>query len=142
MWLILCLTLLFSAGPPAQEELAGADNVELFDTNLQKVVRTFPNTRQFQQQAQRILDSVSGPVQELNPSLENAMIAKIPLVPPKKLVHRPSRVDEEIVEMFVVMPKKGGRSPWLLMHTREYKTIAMEFAEQTGALRKMLGLSE
>jgi hypothetical protein len=135
------MTLLFSGVPADQGELVGAAEVELFDTNRQKVVQTFPNTRQFQLQAQRILDSVSGRVLELNPSLENAMIAKIPLVPPKKLVHHSSRVNEEIAEMFVVMPKKGGRSPWLILHTKNDETVVMEFGEQTGTLRKLLGLS-
>lgn len=142
MWLILCMTLLFSAAQTAPADLSGAAQVELFDTDKQKVVQTFPNSHPFQQQAQRILDSVSGRVLELNPSLDHAMIAKIPLVPPKRLVHKPSRIDTEIAEMFVIMPKQGGRSPWLILKNKQYDTVVVEFTAPVDALRKQLRLSD
>ena len=141
MWMIVCLALLFSGGQADLTDLSGAAPVELFDTDKQKVVQTFANSEQFQEQAQRILDSVSGRVLELNPSLEKAMIAKIPLAPPKKLVHKPSRLDVDIAEMFVVMPKKGRRPPWLILITKQHETVIVEFTHPVDALRRQLGLS-
>ncbi|WP_400164364.1 hypothetical protein ACAF76_018845 [Brevibacillus sp. TJ4] len=143
MWLIVCLALLFSGAQTvhAETELPGAAQVELFDTNKQKVVQTFANSSLFQKQAKEILDSVSGRVQELSPSLENAMIAKIPLAPPQRMVHKGTGLDVEIAEMFVVMPKKGSRPPWLILITKEHETVIMEFSRKVDALRKQLRLS-
>lgn len=135
MWLILSLALFFSAG-----HVQAAEPVELFDTDKQKVVENFPNTEEFQTEAQRLLNSVSGRVLELTPSLEHAMIVKIPLVPPQPLVHRPSGIDAQIAEMFVVMPKKGGRHPWLILHTKQYETVVVEFSAKVDGLRAKVHL--
>lgn len=145
MWLILSLALLFSpahAGAMAKPvELADqSERVELFDTDKQQVVETFPNSSSFQEQAGKILDSVSGRVLELNPALEHAMIVKIPLVPPKRLVHKPSRLDTQIAAMFVVMPKTGRRAPWLILHTKQYETVVVEFSAKIDTLREQLRL--
>lgn len=135
MWLILCLTLFFSAG-----DIHAAEQIELFDTDKQQVVATFPNTQAFQKEAQQLLNDVSGRVLELNPSLDHAMIVKIPLVPPKRLTHRPSGIDAEIAEMFVVMPKKGSRPPWLILHTKQYETLVVEFTGKVDRLRAQVHL--
>lgn len=135
MWLILCLTLFFSA-PGSQ----ATEQVELFDTDKQQIVATFPNNEVFQKEAQQFLASVSGRVQEFNPSLDRAMIVKIPLVPPKRLTHRPSKLDADIADMFVIMPKKGGRVPWLILHTKQYETVVVEFAGKVDQLRAQVKL--
>jgi hypothetical protein len=145
MWLILCVALLISPvqvdAMARQVELADqVEQVELFDTDKQKVVETFPNSSIFQEQAEKILNSVSGRVLELNPSLEQAMIVKIPLAPPKPLVHKPSRLDVQIATMFVVMPKSGKRAPWLILHTKEHETVVVEFAGKIELLREQLRL--
>jgi hypothetical protein len=135
MWLILCLALFFSTG-----DVNMAEQVELFDTDKQQVVKTFSNTAEFQTEAQKLLDSVQGRVLELNPSLDHALIVKIPLAPPKRLVHRPSSIDTEIVEMFVIMPKKGRRPPWMILHTKGDETVVLEFSGKVETLRRQVQL--
>ncbi|RNB55728.1 hypothetical protein EDM57_14640 [Brevibacillus gelatini] len=135
MWLILCLTLLFSAG-----SANGGEQVELFDSDKQQVVATFANSDEFQKEAQQLLRTVSGRVLELNPSLDHAMIVKIPLAPPQRLQHVPSGIDAEIAEMFVIMPKKGGRRPYLILHTKEYETVVVEFSGAVDQLRSSVRL--
>jgi len=134
MWLILCLALLFSTGEPVATE-----PVELFDTDKERVVQTYANSEEFQNAAKQLLNTVSGRVLELNPSLEHAMIVKIPMTPPQKLVNDPARIDEKIAEMFVVIPKKG-RKPWMILHTQEYQTLVVEFTGEVAALKKLVRL--
>lgn len=147
MWLILCLALLFTpahaaamANPNPADPIDQAERVELFDTDKQQVVQTYPNSTAFQEHAGHILDSVSGRVLELNPALEHAMIVKIPLVPPRRLVHKPSRLDTQIAAMFLVMPKTGSRAPWLILHTKQYETVVVEFSAKVDTLREQLRL--
>ena len=135
MWLILCVALLFS-GSTAN----AAENIELFDSDKQQVVATFANTESFQTEAKRLLQSVSGRVLELNPSLEHVMIVKIPLAPPQHLKQSSSGIDIQIAEMFVIMPKKGNRPPWLILHTKEYETVVMEFGAKVDQLRAQVKL--
>ncbi|ELK42217.1 hypothetical protein D478_09988 [Brevibacillus agri BAB-2500] len=135
MWLILCLTLFFSAG-----SANGGEQVELFDSDKQQVVATFANSDVFQKEAQQLLRTVSGRVLELNPSLDHVMIVKIPLAPPQRLQHAPSGIDAEIAEMFVIMPKKEGRRPWLILHTKEYETVVVEFSGAVDQLRASVRL--
>jgi len=134
MWLILCLALLFSTGEPVATE-----PVELFDTDKERVVQTYANSEEFQNAAKQLLNTVSGRVLELNPSLEHAMIVKIPMTPPQQLVNDPARIDEKIAEMFVVIPKKG-RKPWMILHTQEYQTLVVEFTGEVAALKKLVRL--
>jgi len=146
---ILCMVLLLSsvhaetaaAVQPADQSIQ-AEEVELFDSDKQQVIRTFPNSTSFQQQAQHILDSVSGRVLDLNPSLENAMIVKIPLAPPKRLVHQASNLDTQIAAMFIIMPKSGGRQPWLILHTKQEETVVVEFSAKVDAIREQLQLAQ
>ncbi|MFD2369638.1 hypothetical protein ACFSO0_06635 [Brevibacillus sp. GCM10020057] len=135
MWLILCVALLFSS-PGA----AVAEKIELFDSDQQKVVATFDNSEALQAEAQHILDSVSGRVLEFSPSLDHVMIVKIPLTPPKRLVLRSAGIDADIAEMFVIMPKRGGRAPWLILHTKEYETVVVEFARGVQKLKEQVRL--
>jgi len=134
MWLILCLALLFSTGDPVATE-----PVELFDTDKERVVQTYANSEEFQNAAKQLLNTVSGRVLELNPSLEHAMIVKIPMTPPQQLVNDPARIHEKIAEMFVVIPKKG-RKPWMILHTQEYQTLVVEFTGEVAALKKLVRL--
>lgn len=135
MWLILCVALLFS-GSTAN----AAESIELFDSDKQQVVATFANTESFQSEAKRLLQSVTGRVLELNPSLEHVMIVKIPLAPPQHLKHSPSGIDIQVAEMFVIMPKKGTRPPWLILHTKDYETLVMEFGAKVDELRAQVKL--
>ncbi|MFY0545917.1 hypothetical protein [Brevibacillus sp. H7] len=132
---MLCLALLFSTG-----ETVAAEPVELFDTDKERVVQTFDNTREFQEAAKELLTSVSGRVLELNPSLAHALIVKIPLVPPQPLVNRQARIEEKISEIFVIMPKKGERKPWMILHTQEYETLVVEFSKEVSTLKKLVQL--
>lgn len=136
MWLILSLALFFSGGGAA----VAAEQVELFDSDAQKVVATFQNTEEMQAEAQRLLNSVSGRVLELNPSLDHVMIVKIPLAPPKRLALRSAGIETDIAEMFVVMPKKGKRPPWMILHTKEYETVVVEFSGGVEKLRAKVRL--
>ncbi|MBH0330874.1 hypothetical protein ABH14_13860 [Brevibacillus brevis] len=139
MWrLIVCLALLFS-GSIANAAGLG-EPIELFDTDKQRVVASFENTTGFQEEAKQILQSVSGRVLEFNPSLDSAMIVKIPLVPPKPIKLKSANLDAMIAEMFVIMPKKGERRPWLILHTKEYETVVVEFIEKVDDLRKQVKL--
>ncbi|TKI57608.1 hypothetical protein E8L90_20420 [Brevibacillus antibioticus] len=138
MWLIVCLGLLFS-GSTANAAGPG-EPIELFDTDKQRVVASFENTAGFQEEAQQILQSVSGRVLEFNPSLDSAMIVKIPLVPPKSMKLKSASLDAMIAEMFVIMPKKEGRRPWLILHTKEYETVVVEFTKKVDHLREQVKL--
>ncbi|WJQ82178.1 hypothetical protein [Brevibacillus brevis] len=138
MWLIVCLALFFS-GSTANAAGLG-EPIELFDTDKQRVVASFENTSGFQEEAKQILQSVSGRVLEFNPSLDSAMIVKIPLVPPKQIKLKSANLDAMIAEMFVIMPKKGERRPWLILHTKEYETVVVEFIEKVDDLRKQVKL--
>lgn len=138
MWLLVGLMLLFS-GSTAHAAGVG-EPIELFDTDKQRVVATFENTAGFQDEAQQLLQSVSGRVLELNPSLDSAMIVKVPLVPPKPLKLRSAKIEASIAEMFVIMPKKGERRPWMILHTKEYETIVAEFSGKVDQLRERVKL--
>ncbi|QQE76459.1 hypothetical protein KDJ56_02650 [Brevibacillus composti] len=117
-----------------------AEQVELFDTDKERVVKTYENTTLFQQEAQTLLKTVSGRVLDLQPSLSHALIVKIPLAPPQKLVHRQAQIDTMIASMFVIMPKEGSRRPWMILHTKEEETLLVEFAGDVGQLRKLARL--
>jgi hypothetical protein len=133
MWAMLALCFLLVAGQPV-----AAERVELFDSDAEKVVATFDNTKEFQQEARVILDSVSGIVKELNPTLTHVLIAKIPLAPPQKLTARSIDTDAEIATMFVVMPKREVRQPYLILLTKENETLVVEFGQKTDQLRRLL----
>jgi len=135
MWLILCLALFFSSS-----DATVAEKIELFDSDQQKVVATFDNTAALQTEAQRMLDSVSGRVLEFNPSLDHVRIVKIPLTPPKRLVLRSAGIDTDIAEMFVIMPKQGGRAPWLILHTKQYEAVVVEFSRGVEKLKEHVRL--
>ncbi|KQL43394.1 hypothetical protein AN963_28450 [Brevibacillus choshinensis] len=138
MWLLLCLALFFSSGETAIATTA--EQIELFDSDQQKVVATFDNTAALQAEAQHMLDSVSGRVLEFNPSLDHVMIVKIPLIPPKHLALRSAGIDADISEMFVIMPKQGSRPPWLILHTKQYETVVVEFSGSVKKLREQVKL--
>ncbi len=135
MWLMLCLALLFSTGEPVASE-----PVELFDTDKERVIQTFDNSRDFQSEAKELLSTVTSRVQELNPPLAHALIVKIPLVPPQSVANRSAGIDEKISEMFVVMPKKGNRKPYMILHTQKYETLVVEFAGEVAKLKKLVRL--
>lgn len=134
MQLLLALFLLFSPMEPV-----AAEQVELFDTNQERVVQAFENSSAFQEEAQHILDSVTGRVLELSPSLDNALIIKIPLAPPKALVVHAAKIDETALAIFVVMPKQQNRKPWLIVHTKKEATLLVEFTEELTKLRQLIG---
>ncbi len=133
MWKALFLGLMLFAAQPN-----GAGEVELFDTDKERVVETYANSDAFQKEARDILNSVSGRVTEISPSLDKALILKIPLAPPQQLTVRSAMVDAKIVEMFVVMPKSGTRLPWLILHTSENDTLLMEFSKKVDELKQLL----
>jgi len=133
MWLLLVLGLLLAGG-----QQPDGVQVELFDTDKERVVRQFANTAPFQQEAKEILDSVSGRVMELNPPLDKALIVKIPLSPVQKLQVPKARLDASIYQMFVVMPKHGQRRPYLILHTEKEETLVVEFARDVEKLRHLI----
>ncbi|MBO8164077.1 MAG: hypothetical protein H0Z34_10215 [Brevibacillus sp.] len=133
----LCASLLLFFSPPA-----AAGEVELFDTDKERVVEMYANSPLFQQEAKQILNSVSGRVLELSPSLQRALILRIPLQPPQDLAVRAMDIDETIVEMFVVMPKQGERRPWLIVHTKDGDSLLLEFTRGANPLKKLLAKGE
>jgi hypothetical protein len=135
LWLILMFHLLFANAEPIN-----AEQVELFDTDQERVVQTIANTNEFQAEAKSILNSVTGRVLELNPSLEQAMIIKIPLAPPQKLTVPAAGIDETITQLFVIMPKREDRRPWLILHTKENDTLVLEFSGQVKKLKQLVHL--
>lgn len=134
MWLILCVTLLLSAGTPINAEV-----VELFDTDKEQVVQTIANSTDFQEAAKEILKSVNGRVLELNPSLAHAVIVKIPLAPPQPLSVHAAELETTVGQLFVIMPKTGQRKPWLILHTKEEETVIVEFTQELARLKRLLG---
>jgi hypothetical protein len=133
----LCLAVFVLAG-----QLPGAPDVELFDTDREQVVKTLVNTEEFQAEGKHILASANGRVLDLNPSLEKALIVKIPLAPPQKLTLRSARIEAEVTQLFVVMPKQGKRPPWLILHTKQNESILLEFSAKLKKLQRLLGLTE
>ncbi|WP_019123970.1 hypothetical protein [Brevibacillus massiliensis] len=133
MWKSICLALMLFSAQPIQ-----AEDVELYDTDKERVIQTFANSEKFQQEAADILKRVTGRVQELAPSLTKVEILKIPLAPPRELTVQPGNVQAKVVEMFVVMPKQGARAPWLILHTKEHSTILAEFSGSVQSLRDMI----
>jgi len=135
MWAFLAVWLmLFSTQPNPLEP------VELFDTDKERVVSTFENSEEYQQVARTLLASVTARVLELNPPLAHAYIVKIPLVPPQRLEVPDAKIKDEIVRMFVVMPKQGQRKPYLILHTKDNVTLVVEFVEPVESLRRMVRL--
>jgi len=130
MWLKLVLLWMLAAGGPIEQ-------VELFDTDKEKVVQTVDSTEAIQKEAQAILQSVSGRVMEFSPDLKHALIVKIPLAPPQTLQVKSASIDAVIERLFVVMPKKG-RSPWLILHSKEGDSYVVEFAQKTENLMNLL----
>ncbi|UFJ40968.1 hypothetical protein LOK74_23785 [Brevibacillus humidisoli] len=118
--------------------IAASGEVELFDTDKEKVVEIYANSDLFQQEAKEMLDSVSGRVQELSPSLERALILRIPLTPPQDLTVESTGIDAQIVEMFVVMPKQGARRPWMIVHTKDGDSLLLEFARGAEKVQRLL----
>jgi hypothetical protein len=117
---------------------AVSGDVELFDTDREQVVKIYANSLSFQQEAKEILHSVSGRVLELSPSLEKALILKIPLSPPQDLTVASAAIDAQIVEMFVVMPKRAARPPWLILHTADGDSLLLEFARGAGQVERLM----
>lgn len=113
-------------------------DVELYDTDRERVVKTVTNTEEFQRAGRNILASATGRVMELNPALEKAMIVKVPLAPPYHLKLASAHIEADIVEMFVVMPKKGKRPPWLILHTTENNSLLLEFSAELNQLKRLL----
>jgi hypothetical protein len=79
-------------------------------------------------------------VQELNPSLEHAMIVKIPLAPPQKLSVPAAGIDQVITQLFVIMPNRESRRPWLILHTKTSETLVVEFSGQVKKLKQLVHL--
>lgn len=133
MQFFLALCLLFSP-----LESVAAEQVELFDTDQERVVQAFANSSAFQEEALHILDSVTGRVLELSPSLEHALIVKIPLAPPKLLAVPAAKIDEKVLSVFVIMPKQQNRKPWLIVHTKKEETLLLEFTQGLARLRQLI----
>lgn len=129
----------FISQPIAAQPIA-AEHVELFDTDKEQVVHTVTNSDAFQQEATKILASVTSRVAELNPPLEHSMIVKIPLAPPQKLSVPTEKIDATIGQMFVIMPKHKQRKPWLILHTKGQDMLVLEFAGSVEKLRQMVNL--
>ncbi len=115
-----------------------SDQVEIFDTDKERVVQTFENTEAFQKTAAAILHTATERVAELSPSLEKAVIVKIPLIPPQQLSRPRLQINAGIREMFVVMPKHGRRKPWLILHTKEEETLVFEFSGSLEELKRLI----
>ncbi len=133
MKFLLSLALFFAAGQPIN-----AEQVELFDTDQEKVVEYFTNTDEFQAQAKHILNSVTGRVLDLQPVLEHAFILKVPLVPPQKLSVPKASIEDTVAELFVVMPKQGVRKPWLILRTKKEETLLVEFSQGLDQLHQLI----
>ncbi|WP_139491901.1 hypothetical protein [Brevibacillus dissolubilis] len=143
MWMSLFVSLMLVFTSPITDQpnqRPGApEQIELFDTDQERIVQRLESTPQYQQEVRKILDSVTGRVQELNPSLRKAMILKIPVKPPQRLRFAQANLDTEIIRMFIVMPKPGNpRKPYLLLHNRNNETILMEFNRPLTSLMNLL----
>ncbi len=133
MWLQLVLSwMLMVSG------ISSGEQVEIFDTDRGKVVETYTNTEEIQRAAHTILESVSGKVMELSPSLEHAMIVKIPMEPAHRLAVKKADIDEMIVRMFIIMPKSETRPPFMILHTQKGETVVVEFTAKLETLQKLL----
>jgi hypothetical protein len=133
MWKGVLLALLLAITQP---DLPG--EVEVFDSDQEKVVETYRNSQAFQEEAHRILDSATGPVQELSPSLEKVRIVKIPLTPPYRIPKAAWHNETTVNELFVVIPKAGGRKPWLIVHTRQNDSLFLEMKRGADPLQNLL----
>ncbi|RAP23121.1 hypothetical protein C2W64_03120 [Brevibacillus laterosporus] len=122
---------------PGGAQIAG-ESVELFDSDQQKVVSHYQNTTQFQKEAQTILQSVSGRVQDISPQLEHCYILKIPVAPPMKLSVPRAKLEDTILRVFVVMPKNGERKPWLILLNQREETLLVEFTKDVGAIHELI----
>lgn len=118
-------------------QIAG-ENVELFDSDQQKVVSHYSNSTRFQKEAQTILHSVSGRVQDISPELEHCYILKIPVDPPIELSVPKEKIKDNISRVFVVMPKNDKRKPWLILHNHREETILAEFTRDVGTIRELI----
>ncbi|WP_232699941.1 hypothetical protein [Brevibacillus daliensis] len=114
------------------------EQVELFDSEKEKVISRFSNTKKFREEAARIIQSISGRVQEMSPAFDQSFIVKIPISPPMKLTLPKYELNEDIHYLYVVMPMKGKRKPWIIMHNQESETILMEIASDVTNLKKLL----
>ncbi|GIO03763.1 hypothetical protein J5TS2_44310 [Brevibacillus halotolerans] len=131
-----------TSGTPTGNDSDGAqiagENVELFDSDQQKVVSHYSNSTLFQQEAQTILHSVSGRVQDISPQLEHCYILKIPVDPPIKVSVPKEKMKDHISRVFVVMPKNGKRKPWLILHNQREETILAEFTRDVSTIRELI----
>lgn len=135
MWTVFAIWFMLISGQPVASE-----PVELFDTDEERVVSTSANTEEFQREARAILASVTARVLELNPPLAHASIVKIPLAPPQRLEVKGAQIEGEITQMFVVIPKRGQRKPYLILHTKDNVTLVVEFVEPIERLQRMVHL--
>lgn len=128
---ILLSLFLFTASPIHYEQ------VEVFDTDKERVVQTIDNSEVFQQAAAKILQSVTVRVGELSPQLEKAIIVKIPLQPPQNLTSQPT-MKSPVREMFIVLPKNERRNPWLILHSNDEETHLFEFSGSVDELKRLI----
>lgn len=133
MWksLVLAWVLMFSA-------TGASEKVELFDTDKEKVVHTYENLQEFQKEGRTILQSANRRVVDAKPSLKQALIVKIPLQPPQKVIVKDTDLKADIIRMFVIIPKNTARDPWLILHTQEGETLVLDFTEKIDRLMKMI----
>ncbi|MGD8192608.1 hypothetical protein ACQCN2_21785 [Brevibacillus ginsengisoli] len=128
---LLLSLFLITATPVAYQQ------VEIFDTDKEKVVETIDNSESFQQVASSILASVTRRVSEMSPQLEKSIIVKIPLQPPQRIKFEPS-IQSPIREMFIVLPKSEKRNPWLILHSKDEETHLFEFSGSVQELRRLI----
>ncbi|MCY7485552.1 type IV secretion system protein VirB6 [Paenibacillus alvei] len=109
--------IIFAGAPNEGSDSTASSPIQLFDIKAQRIVKTFPNNKEFQATAAQWIKSITGPSPQLTIGHQCGYIVRIPLTSPADVVL--PRETVQVKDVFLIYcPEK---EPLLLVFSKERK---------------------
>jgi hypothetical protein len=132
IFLVLTFVCVCSTSIQAQSR-----QVELFDIKLDKVTKTMPVNRSFQEHAKGYLNNIDNIYTKINPIPKNGYMIKIPLETPIRVNNQ--WINSYVDEVIVVLP--DGEDPYLMTFDEDNRIHILTFKGDTEFLFKTFNLN-
>lgn len=112
----------------------GLENIEIFDINQSKVVKTAESSPAIQKEVKSYLEGITGIYGRINPIPDKGYMIKIPLEPSLRIENQ--WLNSVVEEVIILVPE--GQKPYLLVFDNENKALFFTFEVKIDKLVKSL----
>lgn len=112
----------------------GLENIEIFDINQGKVVKTAESSPAIQKEVKSYLEGITGIYGKINPIPDKGYMIKIPLEPSMRF--KSQWLNSLVEEVIILFPE--DQSPYLLVFDNENRALFFTFEGRTDKLLKNL----